>query len=74
MAVRLYVCSRHLAPALSAPCCSLIAEHCATTGDVGRPASALAALFPALAPQLAQLQERWWFDPCPDAPNCAEQL
>jgi broad specificity phosphatase PhoE len=42
----------------------LIAEHCATTGDVGRPAPVLASSFPQLAPHLALLPSpTWWYDP-----------
>ncbi|KAF8059373.1 PMA1 [Scenedesmus sp. PABB004] len=52
---------------------SMIAEHCATTGDVGRPASQLTARFPALASQLGELPEQWWFNPCPVNPNCAQK-
>eukprot|EP00878_Enallax_costatus_P023466 GHUV01024961.1.p1 GENE.GHUV01024961.1~~GHUV01024961.1.p1 ORF type:complete len:592 (+),score=201.36 GHUV01024961.1:824-2599(+) len=48
-----------------------IAEQCATVGDVGRPTSELVKQFPALSEQLGQLPEKWWFDPCPDRPNCA---
>ena len=42
-----------------------LAEHLATTGDVGLPASAIAARFPALAAAgaLAGLPERWWYAP-----------
>lgn len=52
----------------------MIAEHCATSGDVGRPASQLATHFPALADQLAELPEQWWYNPNPqENPNCAVQ-
>ena len=50
----------------------LIAEHCATSGDVGRPASDLARAFPGLAPALAGLDEVWWYNPDPGGrPNCS---
>jgi len=52
--------------------CSLIAEHCATSGDVGRPTSQLLSHFPTLATPLGELEEHWWFNPSPqDNPNCA---
>lgn len=52
--------------------CSLIAEHCATSGDVGRPASELRGRFPGLVSAMADLQEVWWHNPAPeDNPNCA---
>jgi hypothetical protein len=61
-------------PAAVRAACSLIAEHCATSGDVGQPASQLAAQFPGLAAQLAELPETWWFNPAPEEhPNCAVQ-
>ena len=41
-----------------------LAEHLATSGDVGRPRSALQAAVPALATQLAALpHEEWWWAP-----------
>ncbi|WIA15838.1 hypothetical protein OEZ85_012593 [Tetradesmus obliquus] len=53
---------------------SMISEHCATTGDVGRPASQLAARFPGLSAQLGELPEQWWFSgACTQQPNCAEK-
>jgi hypothetical protein len=63
----------------AASCClvvlmlrSMIAEHCATTGDVGRPASHLRTRFPGLVSAMSDLQEVWWFNPAPDDhPNCA---
>lgn len=52
--------------------CSMIAEHCATTGDVGRPASHLRTRFPGLVTAMSELQEVWWFNPAPEEhPNCA---
>lgn len=47
-----------------------IAEHCHTTGDVGRPGAALAADFPQFADQLAGLPDVWWYTE-PGKPNCA---
>jgi hypothetical protein len=53
---------------------SMISEHCATTGDVGRPASQLASRFPGLSAQLGELPEQWWFSSgCAQQPNCAEK-
>jgi broad specificity phosphatase PhoE len=41
-----------------------LAEHLATSGDVGRPRSTLQAAVPALATQLAALpHEEWWWAP-----------
>ncbi|KAI8473038.1 MAG: hypothetical protein J3K34DRAFT_519225 [Monoraphidium minutum] len=50
---------------------SMIAEHCATSGDVGRPSSDLARAFPVLASPLRELEEVWWYNPDPNGrPNC----
>ena len=52
------------------PCAREITEQMATSGDVGHPASVLAARFPQLAEQMRELPEVWW--PCdPTKPNCA---
>lgn len=52
--------------------CSMIAEHCATSGDVGRPASDLRVRFPGLLSAMEDLHEVWWHNPSPDeSPNCA---
>jgi broad specificity phosphatase PhoE len=47
-----------------------IAEKVFTSGDVGRPPAELAVRFPALAPLLAPLPERWWYERA-GRPNCA---
>lgn len=50
---------------------SLIAEHCATSGDVGRPCSDLRRVFPCLSHALRDLKEVWWYNPDPsERPNC----
>eukprot|EP00877_Chromochloris_zofingiensis_P003388 jgi/Chrzof1/1304/Cz10g02110.t1 len=52
---------------------STIAEHCATTGDIGRPRSTLVEEFPLLAGPLCELPEVWWFNPDPvSKPNCCK--
>jgi hypothetical protein len=73
-------CCLNCAPAAPAPagffcfCRSLIAEHCATSGDVGRPASELRSHFPGLSCAMDDLQEVWWHNPAPEEfPNCAVQ-
>merc|ERR1712078_797255 len=48
-----------------------IAEHCATSGDVGRPRAALIRDFPLLADQLRHLPDVWWWSP-PGRPNDSE--
>ena len=48
-----------------------IAEHCATSGDVGRPRAALIQDFPLLADQLRHLPDVWWWSP-PGRPNNSE--
>jgi hypothetical protein len=49
----------------------MIAEHCATCGDVGRPSSDLARAFPIMTHQLRELEEVWWYNPDPlGRPNC----
>jgi len=50
-----------------------IAEHCATTGDVGRPPAALAHDFPLLEVQLRKLPDVWWWSP-PGKPNDSERM
>jgi len=59
------------APPLRLEVLPLIAEHCATTGDVGRPPHLLAASFPQLSSHLAALPSpSWWYDPHgPDGPR-----
>ncbi len=49
----------------------LISEHCATSGDVGRPRSELERSFPLLGGALGDLDECWWYNPDPSGrPNC----
>ena len=43
--------------------CSHMAEHLATTGDVGRPRSLLVKDFPKMREALDDLEERWWWQP-----------
>ncbi len=52
---------------------STITEHCATSGDVGRPRSKLQASFPQLAAAEWDVHaEEWWYNPEPQTkPNCA---
>ncbi|KAK9836142.1 hypothetical protein WJX81_004420 [Elliptochloris bilobata] len=42
---------------------SELAEHLATTGDIGLPATTLRHRFPLLCEAAAELPERWWFAP-----------
>ncbi|UPR02337.1 histidine phosphatase [Chloropicon primus] len=52
--------------------CSLMAEHLATTGDIGRPKSHLVKDFPNLKEALEEaLEERWWWQP---NKNCAIEM
>lgn len=41
--------------------CKDLYEHALSAGDVGRPASALAAEFPELKDALKDLPECWWY-------------
>ena len=51
---------------------SELAEHLVTSGDVGRPASTLAAAFPELAAATFEhLPDTWWYNPGGDKFNCA---
>lgn len=47
-----------------------IAEHCQTTGDVGRPGPQLAAEFPQFAEQFSTLKDVWWYSEA-NKTNCA---
>ena len=53
----------------------LVAEHLATSGDVGRRPAQLAADFPELAAEgaFADLDDVWWYSD-PQRPCCAERL
>lgn len=62
--------SDHCATPKSLVLLSVIAEHCSTAGDVGRPPSCLMKEFPQLTPQLEQLPESWWYSDA-EHPNCA---
>ena len=48
-------------------CCHM-AEHLATTGDIGRPRSLLVKDFPKIAESFEDLEEMWWWQP---GKNCA---
>lgn len=49
----------------------VIAEHCITTGDVGRPTSHLIKDFPKLAGALTGIPDAWWYCADKEQPNCS---
>ncbi|EFJ52727.1 phosphoglycerate mutase-like protein [Volvox carteri f. nagariensis] len=53
--------------------CPLLSEFLLTSGDVGRPRSALIESYPQIAEQLRKGldNERWWYENTIKGPNCA---
>ena len=43
--------------------CSHMAEHLATTGDIGKPKSHLVKAFPKISEAFRDLEEHWWWQP-----------